>query len=91
MDPFHPFYPTAEIAIVIKTFELQIGISFMESLLCISNSLQSQFDASDALFFTDTLSKSKKSLDQQTLTLSKRLSEIVYKQVLDRIDDAQQS
>lgn len=59
VEPLHPIHPTAEVDIVIKTFEIQIGIAFVESLLRITNSLQSQFDTSDAQYFSEVLTINK--------------------------------
>jgi len=59
VEPLHPTLPTAEVDIVIKTFEVQLGIAFVESLLRITNSLQSQFDTSDAQYFSEILTINK--------------------------------
>lgn len=39
VEPMHPLFPTVELAAVIKTFEVQVGIRFVEGALRIKNSV----------------------------------------------------
>ena len=47
----HPTLPTAEIDIVIKTFEMHLGIKFVGDLLRILNSVQADLSDSDESYF----------------------------------------
>ena len=69
LEPLHPVLSTAEVDISIKTFELQIGVKFVRDLLRILNSLQTELNDSDELYFEKALLASK------PLTLQKKFSE----------------
>ena len=75
---------TAELDIVIKTFELRVGVKFVRDLLRIVNSLQADLNDSDELFFEKSLLASKSS------TLQSKLSQGLAKKVKNQIDDAQE-
>jgi hypothetical protein len=59
LEPIHPVMSTAELDIVIKTFELRVGVKFVRDLLRIVNSLQADMNDSDELFFEKSLITSK--------------------------------
>ena len=59
LEPIHPVMSTAELDIVIKTFELRVGVKFVRDLLRIVNSLQADLNDSDELFFEKSLLTSK--------------------------------
>ena len=59
LEPIHPVMSTAELDIVIKTFELCVGIKFVRDLLRIMNSLQADLSDSDELYFEKSLLASK--------------------------------
>jgi hypothetical protein len=59
LEPIHPVMSTAELDIVIKTFELRVGVQFVRDLLRIMNSLQADLNDSDELFFEKSLLSSK--------------------------------
>jgi len=77
----HPTLPTAEIDIVIKTFEMHLGIKFVGDLLRILNSVQANLSDSDESYFERAI------LQAKPLTLRERFSESFGKQIKNKIDD----
>jgi hypothetical protein len=52
VEPRHPLYPTVEISIVIKNFEVLLSLRFLDALLRIKNSVILELDSSaeEAIF-----------------------------------------
>ena len=84
VEPMHPIFSTAEVAIVIKNFELHFGIRFVDNLLRIMNSVLQSLDTSDQKKFLESFSKKPSSLQA-------REGEEISKRVKQAIDAAHES
>jgi hypothetical protein len=56
----HPIFPTAEIDIVIKSFELHCGSKFLEQILRIKNKFIEAFDSTDESILKQFVVEGKK-------------------------------
>ncbi len=74
----HPTHPTLELACVIKTFEVNLGVTFLEGLLRIKNALVESFDTHDDQAFSEAIAR----------PLSSTLGQLVGRDLTEKVKDA---
>jgi conjugal transfer/entry exclusion protein len=50
----HPIFPTAELSIVVSSFEIQFGLKAIENIMRIQNAIVEQFDTREDKIFEQT-------------------------------------
>lgn len=59
VEPMHSTFPTLELDVVIKTFEVCLGVRFVEGALRIKNAVLDQLDLTHEQAFADSLKTGK--------------------------------
>eukprot|EP00347_Sterkiella_histriomuscorum_P017164 403350423 len=47
LEPMHPQFPTAELSVLVSNFEVELGLSFVKSIMNIQTGIMEQFDTKE--------------------------------------------